>query len=30
VKDFIDEHNHPMAQPDLGISDEKKASIVEM
>jgi zinc finger SWIM domain-containing protein 3 len=38
VKDFIDEHNHPLAPPDLScllrshrrISDEQKADIVDM
>ena len=38
VKDFIDEHNHPMAEPDLAcllrshrrISDDQKAEIFEM
>ncbi|WVZ82212.1 hypothetical protein U9M48_029499 [Paspalum notatum var. saurae] len=38
VKDFIDEHNHPLAPPDLScllrshrkISDEQKADIIEM
>jgi zinc finger SWIM domain-containing protein 3 len=38
VKEFIDEHNHPMIEPDLAcflrshrnISDDQKAEIVEM